>query len=169
MADLGNLQPGSDAEQTQGRVREVCEFLLGQNIIPVLIGGNHELALGQYLAYETAEKLVSVMNVDAFLDMETEIFNVGDYLRKLFGARLPAEFFDHSNKEFMAKREQACDSALEDLTKFMKQDGVRVGILDSTNSTRKRRTHIREVVKSLKCKVIILETVCDKEEVRIIC
>ncbi|KAL7538494.1 hypothetical protein ACHAXR_008598 [Thalassiosira sp. AJA248-18] len=102
--------------------------------------------------------------IEFFLAMDTKIFNVGDYRRKLFGAKLPAEFFDHSNKEYMAKREQACDEALSDLTDFMKQDGVRVGVLDSTNSTQKRRTHIREVVKSLKCKVIMLETICDKED-----
>ncbi|KAL7528385.1 hypothetical protein ACHAWF_002542 [Thalassiosira exigua] len=99
-----------------------------------------------------------------FLDMETKIFNVGDYRSKLFGARLPAEFFDHSNKECLAKREQACDEALKELMEFMKQDGVRVGVLDSTNSMRKRRTHIRTSLKDLKCKVIVIETVCDKQE-----
>jgi broad specificity phosphatase PhoE/predicted kinase len=99
-----------------------------------------------------------------FLAMETEIFNVGEYRKRLYGAQLPAEFFDHSNAEYMAKREQACDAALSDLTEFMKKDGVRVGLLDSTNSTRKRRTHIREKLKSLKCKVIVLETIVDKQD-----
>lgn len=102
--------------------------------------------------------------IEFFLAMESKIFNVGDYRHKLFGSKLPPEFFDHSNEEYMAKREQACDTALSDLTEFMKEDGVRVGILDSTNSMRKRRTRIREKLKALKCKVIILETVCDKPE-----
>lgn len=104
--------------------------------------------------------------ISFFLAMETKIFNVGDYRRELHGAQLPAEFFDHSNEKYMAKRQQACDAALSDLSEFMKQDGVRVGILDSTNSTRQRRDHIREALKPLKTKVIIMETVCDKEEVR---
>lgn len=102
--------------------------------------------------------------INFFLAMETKIFNVGDYRRELYGAKLPAEFFDHSNEEFMQKRQQACDSALADLTKFMKEDGVRVGILDSTNSTRKRRDHIRDALKTLKCKIIVMETICDKED-----
>jgi len=105
--------------------------------------------------------------IEFFLAMESKIFNVGDYRHKLFGSKLPPEFFDHSNEEYMAKREQACDTALSDLTEFMKEDGVRVGILDSTNSMRKRRTRIREKLKALKCKVIILETVCDKPEVSV--
>ena len=91
---------------------------------------------------------------------------MGDYRRKLHGAQLPANFFDHSNEEFMAKRLQACDMALEDLTEFMKQDGVRVGVLDSTNSNHARRTHIRDALKSLECKVVVLESICDKEDVR---
>lgn len=105
--------------------------------------------------------------IEFFLAMESKIFNVGEYRRKLFGANLPASFFDHSNTENMKKREQACDAALEDLKGFMKLDGVRVGILDSTNSTKKRRTHIRKQLEPLKCKVIILETVCDKLDVSI--
>ncbi len=100
-----------------------------------------------------------------FLDIDTRIFNVGDYRRRFFGAKCPAEFFDHSNDEYMKKREQACDAALADLMEFMKIDGVRVGVLDSTNSTKKRRAHIREVLKKLKCKVIFLESICDKTEV----
>ncbi|KAL9191025.1 hypothetical protein ACHAXT_000731 [Thalassiosira profunda] len=102
--------------------------------------------------------------VNFFLAMETKIFNVGEYRRELFGAKLPAEFFDHANEECVAKREQACDAALKDLLLFMKQDGVRVGVLDSTNSRRTRRDHIREVLQELKCKVIVLETIFDKEE-----
>mmetsp|Transcript_21409 Transcript_21409/g.44532 ORF Transcript_21409/g.44532 Transcript_21409/m.44532 type:complete len:530 (+) Transcript_21409:125-1714(+) len=99
-----------------------------------------------------------------FLDIDTRIFNVGDYRRKFFGAKCPAEFFDYSNEQYMKKREQACDAALADLMEFMKIDGVRVGVLDSTNSTRKRRAHIREVLKELKCKVIFLESICDQTE-----
>jgi predicted kinase len=100
-----------------------------------------------------------------FLDIPAKIFNVGDYRRKLHGAQLPANFFDHSNEEFMAKRLQACDMALHDLIDFMKQDGVRVGVLDSTNSNHSRRAHIRDTLKSLECKVVVLESIIDKEDV----
>mmetsp|Transcript_25163 Transcript_25163/g.53209 ORF Transcript_25163/g.53209 Transcript_25163/m.53209 type:complete len:515 (-) Transcript_25163:323-1867(-) len=102
--------------------------------------------------------------IEFFLAMETKIFNVGEYRRKLYGANLPAEFFDHSNKEYMTKRLEACDAALSDLSEFMKQDGVRVGVLDSTNSSRDRRSHIRNMLTPLKCKVIVLETIIDDDE-----
>lgn len=102
--------------------------------------------------------------ISFFLDMETRVFNVADYRRQLFGDHLPAAFFDHAHPENLAKRGRACDAALADLTAFMGRDGVRVGILDSTNCTRARRRHIREAVKSSKCKVIVLETKFDKED-----
>ena len=93
---------------------------------------------------------------------------MGDYRRKLYGSKLPADFFDHSNDEFMSKRLQACDMALKDLTEFMKEDGVRVGVLDSTNSNSKRRAHIRDALKNLECKVVVFESIVDKEEVSFI-
>ena len=101
-----------------------------------------------------------------FLDIPTKIFNVGDYRRKLYGAQLPAAFFDHSNEAFMSKRLEACDGALEDLISFMKEDGVRVGVLDSTNANRGRRDHIRNALNSLECKVVFLECIVNDDYVR---
>ena len=72
IADLGNLQINGEALDNQGRIREVCQFLMERDIVPVIIGGTQDLALGQFKAYEELEKLVSVINVDAFLDMESE-------------------------------------------------------------------------------------------------
>eukprot|EP00956_Cyclotella_meneghiniana_P022918 scaffold43858_cov67-Cyclotella_meneghiniana.AAC.5 len=100
-----------------------------------------------------------------FLDIPTKIFNVGDYRRKLYGAQLPAAFFDHSNEAFMSKRLEACDGALEDLISFMKEDGVRVGVLDSTNANRGRRDHIRNALNTLECKVVFLECIVNDDYV----
>lgn len=83
IADLGNIQPGEDEEQTQARIREVCEFLMSQRVIPVMIGGNQDLALGQFKAYETSNRLISVANVDAFMDMEEEAESSANFLNAL--------------------------------------------------------------------------------------
>lgn len=72
ITDLGNLNNGPDLAETQARLREVCEFLMAYDITPIIIGGSQEMAMGQYRAYEAQERLVSVMNVDASLDMEKE-------------------------------------------------------------------------------------------------
>jgi len=68
--DLGNLNPGIDLAESYGRIKEVCEFLIQKSIIPLIIGGAHNMDYGQFMAYEGLEKLITVLNVDAFLDME---------------------------------------------------------------------------------------------------
>jgi len=70
IVDLGNLNVGHDLEETYTRISEVCRMLLEENVLPIVIGGSHDLDYGQYAAYETMDKLVSLLNVDAFLDLE---------------------------------------------------------------------------------------------------
>lgn len=70
IVDLGNLNPGIDLNETYVRISEVCRILLEKNVLPVLIGGTHDLDYGQYAGYETMEKLVSFLNVDAMVDLE---------------------------------------------------------------------------------------------------
>ncbi len=70
IADLGNLRPGHDLDETHGRLKEVCRFLLERNILPIILGGSHDLDFAQFTAYEDLEKLITVLNVDAYLDME---------------------------------------------------------------------------------------------------
>jgi len=70
IVDLGNLNVGHDLDETYVRISEVCRMLLENNVLPVIIGGTHDLDYGQYCAYETMDKLVSFLNVDAYLDLE---------------------------------------------------------------------------------------------------
>ena len=70
IVDLGNLNPGHDLDETYVRISEVCRMLLESNVLPVLLGGTHDLDYGQYSGYETMSKLVSLLNIDAFLDLE---------------------------------------------------------------------------------------------------
>lgn len=73
IVDLGNIRSGMDLDETSGRLSEVCSTLIQNNVLPVIIGGSHDLDYGQYKAYEGMEKLISFLNVDAFLDMEEGI------------------------------------------------------------------------------------------------
>ena len=73
VVDLGNIRPGIDLDETTGRLSEVCATLIQNNVLPVILGGSHDLDYGQYQAYEGMDKLVSFLNIDAFLDMEEGI------------------------------------------------------------------------------------------------
>lgn len=70
IVDLGNLNPGHDLDETYVRVSEVCRILLENNVLPIILGGSHDLDYGQYTSYESMEKLVSMLNIDAFLDLD---------------------------------------------------------------------------------------------------
>ncbi len=70
IVDLGNLNIGIDLDETYTRISEVCRILLESNVMPVLLGGTHDLDYGQYRGYEEMQKLISFLNVDALLDLD---------------------------------------------------------------------------------------------------
>lgn len=72
IVDLGNFRNGPTLEDTYLRLKEVCAYLMEKSIIPVLFGGSHDLDLGQYYAYESTEKLISVLNIDNEIDLADE-------------------------------------------------------------------------------------------------
>ncbi|MBS9522417.1 formimidoylglutamase [Litoribacter ruber] len=72
VADLGNLRNGVDLKETYLRIQTVGEQLMKMQILPIYIGGSHDLDFGQYLSYEGMKKLVSMLTVDAKIDMEDE-------------------------------------------------------------------------------------------------
>ena len=72
IADLGDLKRGSTREESLQSMATVGEYLIKKQILPVFIGGTHDLDLGQYLSYQNLEKLVSMVTVDAKVDMEEE-------------------------------------------------------------------------------------------------
>lgn len=86
IADLGNLRNGIDPEETYKRLSTAIAILIAENILPIVIGGSHDMDLGQYMAYEHEEKLISVLNIDSRLDLEdnenTEPTN--NHIHKLF-------------------------------------------------------------------------------------
>jgi formiminoglutamase len=70
IVDLGNLNQGIDLDETYVRISEVCRMLLESNVLPIILGGTQDLDFGQYKSYEEMDKLVSFLNIDAFLDLE---------------------------------------------------------------------------------------------------
>lgn len=83
--DLGNFRNGPSVDDTYLRLKEVCAYLMEKNIIPILFGGSQDLDLGQYYAFENADKLVSVLNVDNKMDFDegenNEDIHIGTILK----------------------------------------------------------------------------------------
>ncbi|MEX2594597.1 MAG: formimidoylglutamase [Anditalea sp.] len=72
IADLGNLRPGMDLQETYMRIRSLGEYLMKRQILPIYIGGTHDLDFGQYLSYEGIQKLISMLTVDSKIDMDDD-------------------------------------------------------------------------------------------------
>jgi arginase family enzyme len=70
IVDLGDLISGQTLPETYQRIQQVGEYLMKQQILPIYFGGTHDLDYGQYLSYQKMKKLVSLLTVDAKLDME---------------------------------------------------------------------------------------------------
>ncbi len=85
IVDLGNLNNGIDITESHNRLREVCSILIEKNILPVILGGTHDYTFGQYRAYEQMDKLVSLLNVDALLDIDDkgEAINNTNHIHKI--------------------------------------------------------------------------------------
>jgi len=70
IADLGDLISGESLNDTYQNIRQVGDYLMKQQILPVFFGGSHDLDYGQYLSYQKMKKLITMVTVDAKIDME---------------------------------------------------------------------------------------------------
>ncbi len=70
--DVGNIEClDGDLETSQQALGDIVALLLRQGIIPIVLGGGHELAWGHYQGIRTAypEKHLGIINFDAHFDM----------------------------------------------------------------------------------------------------
>jgi len=72
IADWGNLRPIDDRENIYARLREVCEYCLTENILPVIIGDRHDNAFGQFWSYETSGKIITIVSIDSTIDLRIQ-------------------------------------------------------------------------------------------------
>jgi len=88
IADLGNIEPGATLKDTYVALSRVINELLRMKIIPVIIGGSHDLTFGQYIGYHDLSRSLNLCIVDSgidFHDGEEEI-NDENFLGRVFVA-----------------------------------------------------------------------------------
>lgn len=76
-ADLGDIAVSGDLAADQALLGEVVGDLLIRGIVPIIIGGGHETALGHFLGYVKAQRNVSIINIDAHPDVRELIDSRG--------------------------------------------------------------------------------------------
>lgn len=67
--DLGNIKKGETVRDTYFAMASVITELIVHKVIPVIIGGSHDLTYGQYLGYKSLQTLINLVLVDERLDM----------------------------------------------------------------------------------------------------
>eukprot|EP00040_Diaphanoeca_grandis_P028577 m.165802 g.165802 ORF g.165802 m.165802 type:complete len:490 (-) comp31398_c0_seq1:49-1518(-) len=108
-----------------------------------------------------ARKLAYYLN---WMEIQTTIFNHGEYRRCLLGSRQPASFYDPDNTDGVKTRLSVARLALKDLLKYL-NDGGQVGIMDATNSSLRRRQMIEKECARHGVSVFWVESICDRESV----
>lgn len=64
IADLGNIKAGNTYKDTIYALKTVVGQLLYRKVVPIILGGSHDLTYGQFLGYEELEETVNVTVVD---------------------------------------------------------------------------------------------------------
>ena len=68
--DFGNIIAGKSLEDSHQRIEEVVAFLIEQKIVPVVLGGGHDIAFPNFLGFSREKESVGVINVDTHLGMQ---------------------------------------------------------------------------------------------------
>ena len=101
IADLGNLILGDNVEQTYGRLISLLSILFEKGIIPLIVGGSHDLLYANYRSYDSFKSTVNIVNIDSNFDLgdSSKPINNLSYLGKIILDE-PHNLFNYSNLGF---------------------------------------------------------------------
>lgn len=101
MVDLGNINAGYEIKDTYFALASVVEYLIKNNVIPIIIGGGQNLTYANYRAYEKLEQIINLVSIDPRFDFNTEQENVTSqaFLDKII-LHQPCYLFNYSNIGF---------------------------------------------------------------------
>ncbi|KAG9483838.1 hypothetical protein GDO78_009649 [Eleutherodactylus coqui] len=104
-----------------------------------------------------SKKLTRYLN---WIGVPTKEFNVGQYRRDLVKSFRSFEFFLPDNEEGQKIRKQCALLALNDVKKYLLEEGGHVAVFDATNTTRERRETILKFADQHGFKTFFVESVC---------
>ncbi len=114
--DLGNIKAGQDLEESYNRVSEVTNLLMENNVIPVLIGGSHDLDIGFISGLANHKRDSRVGIIDSKID-----------LKSISGGNLPVD--SHLSKIFMNDSLSVAGFSIMGYQSYL-QDSSSVGLME---------------------------------------
>ncbi|MFY0607331.1 MAG: formimidoylglutamase [Cyclobacteriaceae bacterium] len=127
VVDLGNLRNGPELEDSYQRLKEVTAFLLEQNVLPIFIGGSHNMDIGQYQGYESQDKLISLLSIDNKLDLSDPKTSLDDdaHIHKIF-KHDPNYLFNYTQLGYQS---YLVDQKETELLEKLYFEGMRLGVI----------------------------------------
>ena len=129
IADLGDLSNGEKVKDTYFAIKEIGFHLKQMNIIPVFIGGSHDLIFPLYQVFQEFKELVNMISVDRSFDFsqEDELISGRSYMSKIIMEK-PNVLNNYSN---LGYQNYYCAVEEKDLMDKLYFEGVRLGqVLD---------------------------------------
>ena len=85
IADLGDLQPGNQPEDTQFALKQLVAELLAKGVVPIVIGAVQDSTYGCYRAFDSSAELLHLGLVDARFDLcvANEMVSSDSYVSKM--------------------------------------------------------------------------------------
>jgi len=82
---MGNIEPGATKEDSYAAVSHVIRTLISNKILPIIIGGSHDITYGQFRGYEISDLFVNLVVIDEKIDLieETKALSSGNFLYKI--------------------------------------------------------------------------------------
>ena len=98
VVDLGELKLLSTRKESFKLIQDVCIALLDSGVIPIIIGGGHDISYAVYKAYASLDKYITLTSVDKSFDIGKEKDNLASYshLGKMLGHK-PSHLFHYVN------------------------------------------------------------------------
>lgn len=89
--------------------------------------------------------------LEFFHAVPVRVFNTAEYRQRYFRGLKDAEWFDPTNEEGLAMRNECNQMAIRDMIAFLGDLSLGVAIFDTTNPTHERRKNMKHEVSSILC------------------
>lgn len=129
IADLGNIRQGYTIEDTYFALTSTIAALIGNKVLPVVIGGGQDLTFAMYKSYEQMGQIINMVAADPMFDLgetQTEL-NSRSYLSRIIMQR-PNYLFNYTNLGYQT---YFVDQPALDLMKKLLFDSYRLGSLSA--------------------------------------
>ena len=127
--DLGNIKAGNSYRDTYFALTAVISELVKKEVIPIIIGGSHDLTYANYQAYENLEQVVNLVTIDRSIDLGLLEEDITDknFINHIV-MHQPNFLFNYSSVGYQS---YFVDKEIDSLMERMHFDAYRIGAVRS--------------------------------------